>query len=48
MAYRRYGISQEIPDWVKNNTCLWAQGLISNNNFAGGIEFLIKEGIIQV
>ncbi len=38
----------EIPDWVKNNAKWWAEGGISDNDFASGIEFMIKEGIIIV
>ena len=37
-----------IPDWVKNNADWWAQGLISDREFATGIGFLAKERIIQV
>ncbi len=37
-----------IPDWVKNNAGWWAQKLISDEDFASGIQYMIKEGIIQV
>ena len=37
-----------IPDWVKNNAKWWSEGTISDNDFASGIEFMIKEGIIIV
>ncbi len=37
-----------IPDWVRNNAAWWAEGAISDNDFASGIEFMIKEGIIIV
>jgi hypothetical protein len=42
--------SQEIsiPDWVRNNAGWWASGQITDNDFAKGIEFMIKEGIIRV
>lgn len=42
--------SQEIsiPDWVRNNAGWWSSGQIGDNDFAKGIEFLIKEGIIKV
>ncbi len=43
-----YGSSQEIPSWIKNNACWWSQGLISNSDFANGIEYLVREGIIRV
>jgi hypothetical protein len=37
-----------IPDWIKNNAKWWADGQIDDNVFVGGIQFLIKEGIIQI
>ena len=40
--------SISIPDWVQNNAGWWAEGLIDDSDFASGIEFMIKEGIIQV
>ena len=36
-----------VPLWLKNNAGWWAEGLIGDNEFAKGIEFLIKEGIID-
>ncbi len=38
----------QIPDWVRNNAGWWAEGSIDDSDFAGGIAFMIKEGIIQV
>jgi len=43
-----YGGSQNVPTWIKNNTCLWSEGLISDNAFEGGLEFLISVGILRV
>jgi len=40
--------SEGIPDWVKNNAKWWSEGGIDDNAFVSGIQFLIKEGIIQV
>ncbi len=37
-----------IPDWVRNNAGWWSDGAITDNDFASGIEFMIKEGIIKV
>ena len=37
-----------IPDWVRNNAEWWAAGQIGDSDFASGIEFMIKEGIIRV
>ncbi len=43
-----YGGSQSIPSWVKNNACWWSQGLITDEDFAGGLEYLITVGILRV
>jgi hypothetical protein len=37
-----------IPDWVRNNAGWWSAGQIGDNDFASGIEYMIKEGIINV
>ncbi len=37
-----------IPEWAKNNAGWWAERLISDEDFASGIQYMIKEGIIQV
>ena len=39
---------EKVPDWIKNNAGWWADALINDNEFVNAIEFLIKEGIIQV
>ena len=31
-----------IPDWVKNNAKWWSDDQISDEDFASGLEFLIK------
>jgi hypothetical protein len=36
-----------IPKWIKNNAGWWADGQIDDNSFIQGIQFLIKEGIIN-
>jgi len=41
-------LSPEIPDWIKNNAGWWADGSIDDNSFVQGIQFLIKEGIMQI
>ena len=35
-----------IPDWIKTNASHWTDNLITDKEFVGGIEFLIKNGII--
>jgi len=37
-----------IPSWIKNNAGWWSEGTIDDDSFISGIQFLIKEGIIQV
>ncbi len=37
----------DIPDWVKNVTYWWIQGIISDKNFAQVISYLIDENIIS-
>lgn len=39
---------EKFPDWVKQNAGWWAQGLISDEEYAKGIQFLIEQGIIVV
>ena len=42
------GIPEPIPGWIKNNAEWWSQGLITEDDFVKGIEFLVKNGIIRV
>jgi len=37
-----------IPGWVKNNAGWWAEGAIGDESFVQGIQFLIKEGIMDI
>jgi hypothetical protein len=37
-----------IPSWIKTNAGWWADGSIDDSSFIQGIQFLIKDGIIQV
>jgi len=37
-----------VPDWVKNNAKWWADGQINDSDFATGLEYLIKENVIDV
>jgi hypothetical protein len=36
----------QIPDWIKNVAGWWASGIISENEFVTGIEYLINNNII--
>jgi len=37
-----------LPIWIKNNAEWWADGLISEEDFLNGIEFLIENGILVI
>jgi len=37
-----------IPSWVKNNAGWWASGMITEDEFLKGIEYLINENIILI
>jgi len=37
-----------IPDWIRNNAKWWSEGAIGDSDFTSGIQFLIKEGIMQI
>ena len=40
--------SSVVPPWIKNNAGWWAEGSIDDSSFVQGIQFLIKEGIMQI
>lgn len=40
--------SYNIPSWIKNNAKWWSTSQISDHDFAKGLEYLIKNGIINV
>lgn len=43
------GVAQsKVPDWIKNNAKWWSDGLISDDDFVKGIQFLVEKGIIKV
>lgn len=37
-----------LPDWIRNNAKWWSDGIISDKDFAAGIEYMIKNKIIDV
>lgn len=37
-----------IPKWVKNNAKWWTQGSLSDSDFVGGIQFMVKNKIIKI
>ena len=41
-------IKHQVPEWIKNNARWWSTNQISDSEFIGGIEHLIKEEIITI
>ena len=39
---------EKVPVWIKNNAGWWANGDIDDDSFVQGIQFLIKENILEV
>jgi len=39
---------KKVPDWIKNNARWWAEGQIGDSDFVNGIQFMIKEKIINI
>ena len=39
---------EQVPVWIKNNAGWWANGDIDDDSFIQGIQFLIKENILEV
>ena len=37
-----------IPSWIKNNAGWWAEGKIDETSFVQGIQFLIRERIVEI
>ena len=38
----------EIPNWIKDNAKWWAEGLISDQDYINGLQYLISQGILKV
>jgi len=39
---------EKVPVWIKNNAGWWADGSIDDDSFIQGIQFLVKEKIIEI
>jgi len=39
---------ERVPSWIKNNAKWWSDGQIGDSDFVGGIQFMIKEKIINI
>ncbi|AJM93017.1 MULTISPECIES: phosphate ABC transporter substrate-binding protein PstS [Nitrosopumilus] len=42
------GGALEIPKWIRDNAKWWSEGLITDQDYINGLQFLIKEGILKV
>jgi uncharacterized protein YjbI with pentapeptide repeats len=48
ISFLPISFSESVPDWVKNTAGWWATDTISETEFVNAIEFLVKDGIIEV
>ncbi len=39
---------KKIPDWVRNNAHWWSEGIVTDKEFAQGLQFLINKKVIVV
>ncbi len=39
--------NNKIPEWIKNNAGWWAEGIIDDEAFVNGIQYLVEHGVIQ-
>jgi len=40
--------TKKVPGWIKNNAKWWSEGQIVDSDFVSGIQFMIKERIINI
>jgi len=40
--------SDTIPSWIKNNAGWWADGMIPDDAFVSGLQWLISNGIMKI
>ena len=38
----------EIPKWIRDNAKWWSEGLISDQDYINGLQYLIQQGILKV
>ena len=41
-------VKEIVPSWIKNNAKWWSEGQIGDSDFVSGIQFMIKEKIINI
>jgi len=46
--YRMSSSVEKVPSWIKNNAGWWANDDIDDDSFIQGIQFLIKEKILEI
>jgi len=39
---------KQVPEWIKNNAEWWSQGEINDDTFVSGIQYLMKEKIVDI
>jgi len=37
-----------VPSWIKNNAGWWADGMIPDDAFVSGLQWLISNGIMKI
>ena len=40
--------NSEIPQWIRENAKWWAEGLITDQDYINGLQYLISQGILKV
>lgn len=40
--------SLEIPQWIRDNAKWWSEGLITDQDYINGLQYLISQGILKV
>lgn len=48
LTYPEKAVSDGVPSWIKNNADWWSQGLLTDDDFLKGIQYLVEHGIIIV
>lgn len=38
----------QIPNWIRDNAKWWSEGLITDQDYINGLQYLIKQGILKV
>ena len=42
------GYGRQIPEWIKTTAGWWAEGLVPEDDFIKGMQYLIQNGIIRL